>query len=101
MIREIEAISSIEALEHLDKDEENEKNLAAFIKKFNKLTVKEAKQLRKSIEELNSMKIKKEHISKIIDLLPENNQDLNKIFVDINLDEDETKNILDRVKEFK
>lgn len=101
MIREIEAISSSETLEYLGKTEENEKELTTFIKKFSKLSVKEAKQLKKSIEELNSIKIKKEHISKIIDLLPETSQDLNKIFVDMSLDEDEAKNILEKVKEFR
>ena len=47
------------------------------------------------------MKMKSEHISKIIDLVPENSEDLNKIFVGTNLDEDETKRIIDEVKQFK
>ena len=47
------------------------------------------------------MKLKDESIVKIIDLMPETSEDLNKIFVGLNLDEDETKKILDIVKEFK
>ena len=47
------------------------------------------------------MKLKNEHISKLIDLLPENKEDLNKIVNDVGLDEDETKKILDTIKEFK
>jgi len=44
--------------------------------------------------------LRAEQIIKIIDLLPENQEDLNKI-VDISLDENETKKILETVKEFK
>ena len=46
------------------------------------------------------MKINDENIAKIIDILPENEVDLNKIFIDVVLDEDETKKILETVKEF-
>jgi len=47
------------------------------------------------------MKMKDEHIVKIIDILPDNEEELNKIFAGINLDENETKKILDTVKEYK
>ena len=46
------------------------------------------------------MKIKPDYASKVIDILPETSEDLNKIFVDITLDENETQKILDTVKEF-
>ena len=46
------------------------------------------------------MKMKSDHASKIIDVLPETNEDLNKIFTDVGLDENETKKTLDTVKEF-
>jgi DNA-directed RNA polymerase subunit F len=42
--------------------------------------------------------MKEEHISKIIDITPENQEDINKIFVGINLDENESKKILDTIK---
>jgi len=100
MIRNSESVSMIEATEYIGKTEESEKDLIGFIKKFSGLNLKDAKELRKKIEQLNLAKIKGEHISKIIDLMPENSQDLNKIFIDVNLDEDETKKILDTIKEF-
>ena len=40
-------------------------------------------------------------ISKIIDILPDKAEEVNKIFIDISLDENETKKILDTIKEFK
>ncbi len=100
MIRSAEPVSMIEATEYIGKTDENEKDLTGFIKRFSKLNIKEAKELRKKLEQLNLVKIKGEYISKIIDILPENAQDLNKIFVDVSLDEDETKKILETVKEF-
>ena len=47
------------------------------------------------------MKINEKHIAKLIDILPETAEEINKIFNDVELDEDETKKILDTIKEFK
>jgi len=104
MIKNAEPISAVEALEYVGKDKESdasETDVKGFIKKFTKLTPKEGKEIRKKIQELDLMKIKSEHISKLIDLMPENTGDLNKIFNDVGLDEDETKKILETIKQFK
>lgn len=101
MIRNSEPLSMAEALEYIKKDGENESEIVGFINKFNKIDAKSAKALRKELEEMNMIKMKPEDVVKIIDILPENNEDLNKIFVDVNLEEDETKKILEAVKKFK
>ncbi len=101
MIKNSEALSMSEAIEYVKKIKDKEKDVAEFMKKFIKLNVKEAKELRKKIEGLGLMKIKTEHIAKILDLMPESIGELNKIFIDISLDEDEAKNILETIKEFK
>jgi len=88
-------------MEYIEKDRDSEANIKNFIKKFVKLSQKEAKELRKELESLELMKLRKEHIVKIIDLMPENAEDLNKIFIDISLNEDETKKVLETVKKFK
>ncbi|MFQ5531043.1 MAG: hypothetical protein ACE5ES_00345, partial [Candidatus Nanoarchaeia archaeon] len=72
-----------------------------FLKKYISLKPEKAKELRKKLEDLDLMKIKPEHIVKIIDLIPEDSEDINKIFTDVGLDEDETKKILETVKPFK
>jgi len=97
MIKEIKQLSMAEASEYIDKDETK---VLGFIKRFTKLKPKEAKALREKLEKLNLMKVNDDNIAKIIDLLPENEVDLNKIFIDVVLDEDETKKILETVKEF-
>ncbi len=76
------------------------KDLELFIKKFVKISAKDAEKLTKELRELKSIKIKEEHIVKIIDFMPEDNSDLNKIFIDVSLDEDEKNKILGVIKPY-
>ena len=82
-------------------DSEKKKQLEGFIKKFSKIKQEKAEQLRKGLSELGLLKLKEEHIVKIIDILPEDAPDLNKIFIDISLNEDETNKILEVIKKHK
>ena len=90
-----------ESLEYIEKDKKAENPARDFIKKFVKISPKEAKELRKKLEGLNLVKMDNMSISKLIDILPEKAEEVNKIFIDIGLDENETKKILDTIKEFK
>ena len=74
-IRNNEPLSMAEVAEFLGKDSETMK----FIKKFTKTTPKEAREMRKKFEGMEIMKMKSDEISKIIDVMPENQEDLNKI----------------------
>lgn len=96
MIKSNKPLSMAESTEYLEK----ESNTMIFIKKFNALSTKDAKELRKKLEDLNLIKMNDFNISKIIDLVPEKTEEVNKIFIDVGLDENETKKILDVVKEF-
>ncbi len=89
-----------ESIKYLDDGEEG-KAIKGFLKKFVKLDPKKAGELRKKLEELDFMKVKESDISKVIEILPETKEELNKVFVDVGLDEDETKKLLDTIKEFK
>ena len=100
MIRNNSTLSMAEVLDYISK-EDNETEIVGFINKFNKLNSKDAKELKSEIEKLNILKIRPENLVKIIDILPENSEELNKIFVDVSLDEDETRKILDAIKKFK
>ena len=100
MIKNNEVLNLLEVEEYVKKDGENQE-LIKFIKGFSKIKPKEAKELKKKLEGLELMKVKPEHIAKIIDMIPEDQEELNKIFVSVSLNEDETKKILDTVKEFK
>ena len=97
MIKNNEPLSMAEIKEYVEKDSE----ISKFVKNFVKLNHKESKEFRKKLHDLKLMKMKSSQIVKIIDLMPEDKEDLNKIFVGVSLDEDETKKILDTVKTFK
>ena len=104
MIKEMNPLSLAETMELVaatEEDSEESKEIKGFLKKFTKLKVKEAKEMKKELEGLNIVKLKGEHIIKIIDILPEDAADLNKILVDVSLDEDENKKILEVVKKYK
>jgi DNA-directed RNA polymerase subunit F len=101
MIKNTTPLSMAESLEYIEKDKRAEKPAADFIKKFVKITPKEAKELRKKLDDLKIVKMNDMTISKLIDIFPEKAEEVNKIFVDIGLDENETKKILDTIKEFK
>lgn len=95
-INEMKALSLAEA-----KELAGDKEINDFLKKFIKLDVKKSVSLREELENLGLLKIKAENISKVIDLLPEDSTDLNKIFIDVGLDEDEINKILGVIKKYK
>jgi DNA-directed RNA polymerase subunit F len=81
--------------------EENDITLNTFIKKFSKISPKDAKELRKKLVNLDLIKINDRDISKIIDILPQTKEELNKVCQEAGLDDDETNKILNETKEFK
>ncbi|MBU3913034.1 MAG: hypothetical protein KKB21_00355 [Nanoarchaeota archaeon] len=95
-VKEMKALSMAEASQHIENEELN-----AFIKKFSKTKESDAEKLRAEIEKLGNIKVKEEDIAKIIDILPEDAQDLAKVFTDVILDEKETSQIIEIVKKYK
>ena len=94
MIKNMTPLSMAEATEYLGEEKESEAELKKFIKRFVKLDDKDAKKMKVKLESLNLIKVKLEHIAKVIDFLPEDAENLNKIFTDVSLDEDESKKYL-------
>ena len=101
MIKENTPISMAEVGGHLDKKIESDALMLGFIKKFSKIDKKDAVEMKKKLEDLEMIKLKSETVVKIIDVMPEDVDDLNKIFSGISLDEEEIKSILEIVKEFR
>jgi len=101
MIQKNEPLSMAEAIEYAKRDSETGKEIVGFIKKFNKLKTIEAKDLKKKFQELDLIKLNEKHIIKLIDFLPEDSEEVNKIVIDANLNEDEIKKVLETIKEFK
>jgi len=99
MIKNTKPLSMPEVMGYLNSD--NKEELIGFIKKFNQIKTKDSTEMRKKLEDLNLIKMKEEHLVKVIDFLPITLEELNKIFVDVSLDEDEAKKIVDIVGEYK
>lgn len=74
----------------------------AYAKRFSKLKIENVKELKEELKKLDIMKLKERHIAKIIDLLPEDTEDLRKIFVgeEVSLDQNELEKILAVVKKY-
>ena len=108
MIKNIKALSLAEVEGILKKHPQIEENMAAkstteYIGKFVKLKPEKALGIKEILKELNIEKLKDKHISKIIDFMPEDAEDLKKIFVgeDFSLEQDEINRILEKIKESK
>ena len=86
-----------EILKNLD-DSDKKEEMEVYLKKFSKTKPEKVKKIKEDLEKLDLLKMKREHLVKVVDLIPENVSDLNKIFTDVSLNEEETNKILDVVK---
>ncbi|MEK6883686.1 MAG: hypothetical protein AABY22_28920 [Nanoarchaeota archaeon] len=100
MIKNQTPVSMAEVEIILKETKTENKDLEVFLRKFVKIDVKDIEKIKQELRELNSIKIKEEHIAKIVDFLPEDVSDINKIFIDVSLDEDEKNKILEIVKSY-
>jgi len=85
-----------EILENIP-DSDNKEEMKIYLKKFLKTKPAQEKKIKEKLEKLDLMKMKREHLVKIVDTLPKDASDLNKIFTDVSLNEDETNKILEIV----
>lgn len=100
MILEKRPITLAEVKEYSKGFEEENKVLSSYLKSFAKLSKSDAQKLSQEIKAMDNVKIKGEDIVKIVDLMPEDSEDVNKIFHDINLTEEESNAILSIVKKY-
>ncbi len=100
MIKGNEALSMQEAGKYVKEGEKGEE-LVKFIKDFSKVKPKDAEDLKKEILGLGMMKLRKENIVKIVEVMPENQEELNKVLTSVSLSEDEAAKVLDSVKRFR
>lgn len=87
------SLAEVAELSKKSKDFEN-KLTASYLKTFSSLKFSEAQEIEKKIKALDNVKIKDSHIVKVLDFMPQDAEDVNKIFSDSNLSEEEIKAIL-------
>lgn len=82
------------------KDVDENKPIHNYIKKFKSLDKQKSEKLVESVRALNNPKIKEEDIVKVADFLPRDSEDVNKIFTEVSLNEEEINSILQIMKEY-
>lgn len=97
MILSRKALSLAEVKEYR-KEGAEKKPIDEYLAKFGKTSKDKGKKIAEEIAALNNPKIREEHIVKIVDMLPEDAEDLNKIFNEMGLTEEEANAILAIVK---
>ena len=100
MIKDRKILTMYEADEILAdlKETDKSREIRTFIKKFSNTDAKTAEKIKKELEALNLIKLKNSDIVKIVEILPENAIELNKIIIEASLDENEINKILDTIK---
>lgn len=96
-IKEERPISLAEVMA-LSGDSEKATSIKKFIKGFSKMDVKEAQEIKEELRALDLIKLKEAHIVKIVDFLPTSASELNKVIIDLSLDQEEINKILDVTK---
>jgi DNA-directed RNA polymerase subunit F len=81
-------------------DGEKAKEIKSFIKNFKPLKLEDAKKLQEELDALGILKLKESHLVKIVDFLPKDAVELNKILSDVSLDSEEVTKILDVTKKY-
>lgn len=82
------------------KESEEKKPIHDYFKAFAGLSLDKAKKLEGEIRALNNPKLKEEDIIKIVDFLPQDSEDVNKICLEVALSEEEINKILELVKKY-
>ena len=76
-------------------DSEKAEEIKKFIKNFNKMDVAKAIEMKEELKALDLIKLKDEHIVKILDFVPKDASELNKVIIEVSLDSDEVAKILE------
>ena len=76
------------------------KPIHEYLKKFVKLSKADALKLLDDLKALNNPKLKEENLIKLVDFLPKDIEDVNKILNEANLSEAEANAILEIIKKY-
>ena len=101
MIKKLEPLGLAEVKELLKPLPESEKvkKVSEYIKKFSDTSSSEALKLKKELRE-SLPSIDNIQITKIIDFMPEDKEDIRKIFTEAGIEESEISKILEIVKKY-
>jgi DNA-directed RNA polymerase subunit F len=99
VIQEEKALTLAEVVS-LVKDTEKGEEVKKFIANFVTVDAEKAKEMREEIEGLNIIKLKDSYIVKIIDFLPKDAAELNKVLSEVSFDADEIAKIVNVAQKY-
>ncbi len=82
------------------RDTEKTKIVKEFIKQFDVIDLEKAMELKEKLTNLELLKLKEQHIIKIVDFMPKEATELNKVLSDVNLDADEINKVLEVTRKY-
>lgn len=97
MILDKKPLTIIKVLDYV-KDSEGKEDLIKYLKKFGKISKEKADKIFDGINALNNPKIRESHIVKMIDFAPKDHEDINKILMEANINEEEANALLEIIK---
>ena len=100
MIKEETPITMAE-VSALAGDSDKGKEIKKFIKQFVKMSAEKAKEMKEELRSLDLIRLKDIHIVKIVDFMPTDASELNKILIEVSLNQEEVTKILDVVSKYK
>ena len=99
VIKEEKPLTLVEVIS-LAKDDEKGEEIKKFLSNFVKMDLDKVKELRAELIGLELIKLKDSYIAKIIDFLPIDAADLNKILSDVSFDADEIAKIVNITQKY-
>lgn len=99
VVKEEKPITMAEVVDMVGTSEKSEE-IRNFFKDFDILPIKKVKEMKEELRALDLLKLKEEHIVKIIDFAPKDASELNKVVIDLSLNPEEVGKILDVTKKY-
>lgn len=81
-------------------DSEKAKEMKEFIKKFSKMKVADALKMREELVALDLIQLKEENIVSVVNFVPKDSIELNKVLANVSLNQEEVDKILNVTKNY-
>ena len=81
-------------------DSEKAEGMKKFIKTFNKMKLEDAMKMKEELEALDLIQLKEDHIVSLVNFVPKDSVELNKVLSGVSLNQEEVDKILNVTKNY-
>jgi DNA-directed RNA polymerase subunit F len=81
-------------------DSEKAQNVKDFIKKFSKMKLEDATKMKEELTALDLVQLKEDHIVSLVNFVPKDSVELNKVLSGVSLNQEEVDKILNVTKNY-